>query len=68
MKSVTGKAFSKLLEHNGWTLLRINGSHHIYGKPGSKIRISLPIHRNDALKKGLLKHLLKIAEIPEDAP
>jgi hypothetical protein len=33
-----------------------------------KLRISLPIDRNDALKKGLLKHLLKIAEIPEDAP
>lgn len=67
MKTVTGKEFSKLLEQHGWTLLRIHGSHHIYGKPGSKVRISLPIHRNDALKKGLLKHLLKIAELPEDA-
>jgi len=32
------------------------------------LRISLPIDRNDALKKGLLKNLPKISEIPEDAP
>lgn len=66
MKTVTGKAFAKLLDRHGWTLLRINGSHHIYGKTGSKTRISLPIHGNTALKVGLLMHLLKIAGIPED--
>jgi len=33
MKSASGKEFVKILEQNGWMLLRINGSHHIYGKP-----------------------------------
>lgn len=32
MKSLSGKDLLKLLEKNGWQLLRINGSHHIYGK------------------------------------
>jgi HicA toxin of bacterial toxin-antitoxin, len=40
-------------------------SHHIYGKPGSVVRLSIPIHGNTALKLGLLRHLLKLAEIDE---
>ena len=35
MKTVSGKKFSRILERNGWSLLRISGSHFIYGKPGS---------------------------------
>jgi predicted RNA binding protein YcfA (HicA-like mRNA interferase family) len=46
-------------------LLRINGSHHIYGKAGSVVRLSIPIHGNKALKSGLLRHLLKAAEIDD---
>jgi predicted RNA binding protein YcfA (HicA-like mRNA interferase family) len=32
MKSVTGREFARLIERRGWTLLRVSGSHHIYGK------------------------------------
>jgi hypothetical protein len=32
MKSVSGKEFAKVLERHGWSLLRIQGSHQIYGK------------------------------------
>jgi predicted RNA binding protein YcfA (HicA-like mRNA interferase family) len=35
MKSISGKKFAKLLEQNGWILLRVNGSHHVYGKQGN---------------------------------
>ena len=66
MKSVAGKEFGKLLERHGWTLLRVHGSHHIYGKPGSIVRLSVPIHSNKPLKLGLLKHLLKTAGLSED--
>ncbi|HEX9960660.1 MAG TPA: type II toxin-antitoxin system HicA family toxin [Pyrinomonadaceae bacterium] len=65
MKAVSGKDFIKILEKRGWTLLRINGSHYIYGKTGSIIRLSVPVHKNQPLKTGLLKHLMKIAEIEE---
>lgn len=61
MKAVSGKRLAKLLEQHGWTLLRIQGSHHIYGRPGNIVRISVPIHGNKSLKSGLLKHLLKKA-------
>jgi predicted RNA binding protein YcfA (HicA-like mRNA interferase family) len=47
-------------------LLRINGSHHIFGKPGSVVRLSVPIHGNRPLKLGLLRRLAKLAEIADD--
>ncbi|MHB8755730.1 MAG: type II toxin-antitoxin system HicA family toxin [Candidatus Acidiferrales bacterium] len=65
MKSVSGKAFAALLERRGWKLLRVHGSHHIYGKEGSVVRLSVPIHGNQPLKVGLLKHLLKLAQLSE---
>jgi hypothetical protein len=34
MKAISGKKFSRILERHGWELLRIQGSHHIYGKSG----------------------------------
>jgi predicted RNA binding protein YcfA (HicA-like mRNA interferase family) len=61
MKSMSGKELAKLLEANGWNLLRIQGSHHIYGKAGNPARISVPIHRNQDMKIGLLRNLLKTA-------
>lgn len=66
MKGVSAKSFAKTLEKHGWLLPRIAGSHHIYGKTGSINRISLPIHGNKALKSGLLRHLMKVAELREE--
>lgn len=66
MKSISGKEFAKLLEKHGWELKRINGSHHIYAKDGNPARISVPIHSHTLLKIGLLKHLMKIANINEN--
>jgi len=65
MKSVTGGELAKALERHGWSLLRVNGSHHIYGKSGSKARLSVPIHGSKPLKLGLLRHLLKSAGLAE---
>jgi len=63
LKSVSGKDLARLLEKHGWELKRVNISHHIYAKPGNPARISLPIHGNQALKTGLLRHLLKLSGI-----
>jgi predicted RNA binding protein YcfA (HicA-like mRNA interferase family) len=61
MKRVSGKELTRWLEKHGWTLLRVQGSHHIYGKPGTAVRLSVPVHGNQPLKMGLLKYLLKTA-------
>jgi predicted RNA binding protein YcfA (HicA-like mRNA interferase family) len=66
MKLITGKEFARVLERHGWELKRIQGSHHIYGKSGSVVRLSVPVHGNKPLKVGLLKHLLKLAGLSED--
>ena len=63
MKALSGRAFTRILERHGWTLLRIHGSHHIYGKSGSPVRLSVPIHANRPLKTGLLRHLAKLADV-----
>lgn len=65
MKSISGKQLAKALERGGWKLLRVTGSHHIYGKVGSNVRLSVPIHGTKPLKMGLLKHLLKLAGLTE---
>ena len=65
MKSLSGKQLVRILEQRGWMLLRIQGSHHIYGKTGSTIRLSVPVHGNQPLKTGLLRHLIKQAGISE---
>ena len=65
MKDISDKMFCRLLEVKGWDLKRINGSHHIYTKRGITARISVPVHGNRLLKIGLLKQLIKIAEIDE---
>jgi predicted RNA binding protein YcfA (HicA-like mRNA interferase family) len=66
VKSVSGKDFAKVLEKNGWSLPRIQGSHHIDGKPGSMARISVPIHGNTELKTGLLRSIMKLASPAEE--
>jgi len=66
MKQLSGRKLIRILERHGWVLLRIHGSHHVYGKPGSPLRLSVPVHGNTPLKNGLQAHLLKLASIPKD--
>jgi predicted RNA binding protein YcfA (HicA-like mRNA interferase family) len=65
MKSVSGRDFIKVLERRGRQLLRVNGSNHIFGKAGSAVRLTVPIHGASPLKTGLLRHLMKLAELCE---
>lgn len=65
MKAISGKELAKIVERNGWSLMRVQSSHHIYGRAGSNVRLSIPVHGNQSLKIGLLKHLLKMAGLTE---
>ena len=66
MKSVSGKRLCKIVERKGWVLRRITGSHHIYENPEFKQILSIPVHRNQDLKVGTLKALMKIAQLSEE--
>ncbi len=56
---MSGKELLKRLEKEGWTVVRINGSHHILSKGSEKI--ILPFHGNADLKPGILNSILKKA-------
>jgi len=66
LKAISGKEFARILEKKGWKLIRVKGSHHIYMKEGNPARISVPIHGNKPLKKGLLRYFMKITRIKEE--
>lgn len=66
MKPVSGRDFAKAVEKHGWVLLRVRGSHHIYGREDSVVRLSVPVHGNQPLKTGLLAYLMKMAGLSED--
>ena len=65
MKVISGKRLCRLLESRGWQLRRINGSHHIYSRVGTPVRISVPVHGDRPLKRGLQAHLMKLAGIDD---
>ena len=57
MKPLSGREFARLIQKRGWSLLRVSGSHHIYGKPRERARLSVPMHGAKPLKSGLQNHL-----------
>ncbi len=65
MKQISGKEFCKIVEKRGWVLKRIKGSHFIFMKEGKEERLTIPVHKSMPLKFGLLKALMKIAELSD---
>jgi len=55
-----------MLDGKGWRLARVTGSHHIYVRQGSNLRITVPIHGNQDLKTGLQRAIMKLAGITEE--
>ncbi|MEM8674286.1 MAG: type II toxin-antitoxin system HicA family toxin [Cyanobacteria bacterium P01_G01_bin.67] len=66
MKSVSGKKLCKVVEKKGWILRKVTGSHQIYTKSGVDKILSIPVYKNQDLKIGALKALMKIAELTEN--
>ena len=63
MKTISGKAFCRILEQHSWKLQRIRGSHYIYAKPDREEILTVPIHGNKDLKKGTFRKLLKDSKL-----
>jgi predicted RNA binding protein YcfA (HicA-like mRNA interferase family) len=66
MKSISGKRLCKIVEQKGWVLRTITGSHHIYENLEVDQILSIPVHRNQDLKVGTLKALMKIVGLSEE--
>ncbi len=65
MKPVSGRQMCKILEAKGWTFSRINGSHHVFKRPGQRIAISVPVHRNEDLKPGTQRDIMRQGGLTE---
>jgi predicted RNA binding protein YcfA (HicA-like mRNA interferase family) len=64
MESNSRKLIQRL-EADGWTIIRITGSHHVLAKPGNPNRAVVPHPRRD-LGPGLVLQIYKIAGWPKD--
>ena len=53
-------SFKRLLESHGWELTRINGSHHIFTKPGA-MPISVPV-KQGKVKARYVENFQKVIE------
>jgi hypothetical protein len=42
MRAIAGREFARMIERRGWQLLRISGSHHIYGKLAASFACPFP--------------------------
>jgi mRNA interferase HicA len=56
----------KLLKNNGWYEIRQSGSHVIMKHHEKKGTLPIPFHGSKEVKKGLLKAILKQANIKTD--
>ena len=66
MKVVSGKRMCRILEDNGWSLVRVKGSHHAFEKAGNLKTVIVPVHGNKDLKTGTQREIMKDAELTED--
>lgn len=65
MRQISGKELARAIQRRGWSLARVRGSHHVFVMPGRRERIVIPIHGNRPLRIGLLRALMKIAELTD---
>jgi predicted RNA binding protein YcfA (HicA-like mRNA interferase family) len=56
--SISGKNFIKLLESIGFSIIRINGSHHRLKHPDGRVT-TVPVHKNIDLPKGLIRKIIR---------
>ncbi|MBC2746886.1 MAG: type II toxin-antitoxin system HicA family toxin [ANME-2 cluster archaeon] len=62
----SGKKIINVFKKNGWTLDRIEGSHHILVREGTENILVIPVHGNNPIKVGLLKGLIKDASLTNE--
>lgn len=54
------KKIDKKLRANGWYLVRIKGSHHMYKHEGMSACISVPDHGKESISTGVIKSLERL--------
>lgn len=55
---ISGKVFIKFLMSIGFSVVRINGSHHRLKHPDGRVT-TIPVHKNQELPKGLIRKIIR---------
>ncbi len=58
LPTISGKELIRILEANGFTVVRINGSHHRLKHIDGRLT-TIPVHKNEDLPKGLLRKIIR---------
>lgn len=61
---VTAKDLMRILAKHGFVCTRSKGSHRHFVNPKSGIGVTIPIHAGRIIGQGLLRAILKQAQIP----
>ena len=56
--TLSGKELIKVLQKNGFDVIRINGSHHRLKHTDGRVT-TVPVHGNDDLPRGLLRKIIR---------
>ena len=54
---ISGKEMVRFLERQGFTVVRVRGSHHVMER--GQQRTSVPVHGNRSLRTGTLRKILR---------
>ena len=65
LPTLTAKKVIKALHKDGFRLERISGSHHVLIKENHRLSVAIPVHSGKDLGRGLLKSILKQADLTE---
>jgi predicted RNA binding protein YcfA (HicA-like mRNA interferase family) len=60
----SGQQMVRFLELQGFTVVRVRGSHHVMARDTQ--RTSIPVHGNSALKIGTLRGILRDIDMSPD--
>ena len=66
LPSVTGLEAIKAFARVGFVEVRIKGSHHVLKKSGYLYHLTVPVHKNQALKTGTIRRLIRDAGLSVD--
>lgn len=55
---ISGKELIKVLEKQGFDVIRIKGSHHRMKHQDGRVT-TVPVHKNEDLPKGLLRKIIR---------
>ena len=62
---LAAKDLIRILRKNGFVLFSSRGSHQHFVHPAKKMKVTIPVHAGKIIGPGLMKSILKQAEIDE---